>query len=405
MITYFLIRLFLLPFAIMPHRMIHAIGKILGTLLYYLIPKFRKRALSNLSLAKDLHLSQKEIRKIAKKSFHNLAITCLEYPKFAISQSIEKTIICENPETADALIAKGQGIVFFVGHQSNWEVLFLDGTRRMPGVAIGRPIKNLHLYNWILKMRSRFGGTIVEPKKGIGKGLRALREGKFMGIVGDQALPEVGYLSTFLGRRAWTSPAPAILAYKTKSPLMVATTKRKQGKYFIHYSDPIWPNPEKSLEEETSRMMDEVLTLFAASIKECPEQWLWQHNRWKQETPKNVYYRYRHDTILIIFSAAEEFALTETLRKIYPSAFLTFLLPETDAEHFPKTDCEIITYASEKEKLLPDYDYKLVIDFTASKKVASHYKKRAAHEIVSMKNPSPENLLKTLCREHMHATQ
>ena len=405
LISYLLIRLFLLPFAILPHRAIHAIGNALGALLYYLLPKFRKRALSNLALATDLHLSRKEIQKIARASFQNLAITCLEYPKFSLSKNIEGTIICENPETADALIAKGQGIVFFVGHQANWETLFLDGTRRMPGVAIGRPIKNKYLYNWVQKMRTRFGGTIVEPKKGIGKGLRALREGKFMGIVGDQALPEVGYLSTFLGRRAWTSPAPAILAYKTKSPLITATTRRERGKYYIHYSDPIWPNPDKTLEEETSRLMDETLTLFAASIAENPSQWLWQHNRWKQETPKNVFYRYRHDTILTIFSTSDTFALAATLREIYPEAFLTFLIPENLKDHFPDIDGELLTYATTRDKLLPDYDYKLVLDFTATPRLAAHYKRRAAQIVVTMKKPTHDKLLKKLCRPHFYAAQ
>src|SRR3546814_3313704 len=69
-------------------------------------------------------------------------INCLEYSKFAREKNFAKVIHCENPEIASSLYAQGQGIIFFCGHQSNWEALFLDGTTRMQGVAIGKAIKN-----------------------------------------------------------------------------------------------------------------------------------------------------------------------------------------------------------------------------------------------------------------------
>ncbi|NGX51367.1 MAG: Lipid A biosynthesis lauroyltransferase, partial [Chlamydiae bacterium] len=165
MISYLLIRIFTLPFAFLPFKLIHLIGRAIGNLAYTLHTRYRKRALSNLSLA-GLH----DIKKTAKASFQNLAITCLEYAKFARLKNTDKVLSCENPELAKKLIDRKQGIIFFCGHQANWELLFIEGTRRMPGVAIGRPIKNRRLYQWILSIREKFGGTIIPPKK-------ALREG------------------------------------------------------------------------------------------------------------------------------------------------------------------------------------------------------------------------------------
>ena len=66
-ISYLIIRLFTLPFAFLSYRVIHFLGRHLGSLAYYLIPKFRKRALSNLALS-DLGLSNACIRKTAKAS-------------------------------------------------------------------------------------------------------------------------------------------------------------------------------------------------------------------------------------------------------------------------------------------------------------------------------------------------
>ena len=168
-------------------------------------------------------------------------------PRFGRETDFSRVIQCENPETADELYRQGQGIIFFCGHLSNWEALFLDGTRRMRGIAIGKSIKNKRLYRWIVSIREKNGGKIIAPRNAVKEGLRVLRKGVFMGIVGDQGMPDSGYSFPFLGRRAWTTTAPALLAYKTHCPIIVATTRRVKGGYRIRYSDPIWPNLEESL--------------------------------------------------------------------------------------------------------------------------------------------------------------
>lgn len=351
---------------------------------------YRKRALSNLSLAKDLALSPKEIIKTAKKSFQNLAINCLEYPKLAREKRFSRVIHCENPEVADALYQKGQGVIFFCGHQSNWEVLFLDGTCRMQGVAIGKPIKNKLLYRWILSIRQKNGGTIIAPKNAVREGLRALRKGVFMGIVGDQGMPDSGYAFPFLGRRAWTSTAPALLAYKTQCPIIFAATRRVKSGYKIHYSKPIWPDITKPAEEEVVRMMNELLTLLQESIKKSPGEWLWQHNRWKQQTPQILYKRFRQDCICVILPEDFDFFHTlqehlPTLKKIYPLAFLSLLVPEKYRSTPLIEADEIIYYSSPKELLLKDYRFKLVFNFTDYPNIRRHYEKFSVFEVIDAK--------------------
>jgi KDO2-lipid IV(A) lauroyltransferase len=411
----------LYPFRLLPHKNLHQIGRGVGRLLYHLIPTYRKRALSNLSLAKDLNLSEEALIKIAKESFENLAITCLEYAKFAHTKNISNHVICQNPKVAEKLIKEKQGVIFFCGHQSNWEVLFLDGTKRMPGVAIGRPIKNRFLYTWIIKIRERFGGKIVSPNNALKEGIRALKQGKFLGIVGDQGMPLGGHLSTFLGRAAWTSPAPALLAYKTNCPIIVATTKRKDHKYYIHYSDPIWPDLNQPLEQQVNSLMDQTLKLFEQSILESPGEWLWQHNRWKQESAKNVFYKYRHDSILIILpqnpDEAQKIANDiKVFREIYPQAFLTVAAPfgcKLDAQSL---NFEIWNYASYMDLYKRAYAFKLIFNFSEEKHLKQHFLKLSAFLVLSLedlrkeasfriKNPKDaplEQLLKkSICREEV----
>ena len=384
--SYALIRTLTFPLRYMPYRWIHQTGKILGRLSFYLLRNYRKRTLSNLALAKSLALNNEQIIETAKQSFENLAINCLEYPKLGADKNISETVQCLNPELANELHAKGQGIIFFCAHQANWEVLFLDGTTRMRGIAIGKEIKNKRLYNWITSIREKNGGKIVSLKSAIREGLRSLKSGAFLGIVGDQGAPGSGYSFPFLGRSAWTTTSPALLAYKTNCPIIFAQIRRVDAKYQIHYSDPIWPNLTKPLEQEVVHMMDKTLTLLQESIKKLPSQWLWQHNRWKQQTLQNISKQYRLDSICIILPPdPTEFQQINihlpTLKELYPTEFFFIL---THKNNHPSIEAdEIITYENLPETLLEDYRFKLVFNFTNYKKIKPHYLRLSAFHVLN----------------------
>ena len=51
---------------------LHALATVVGTIAYYLSKRQRKRVMSNLAIAKDLNLSEEQMKCIAKKSFQNL---------------------------------------------------------------------------------------------------------------------------------------------------------------------------------------------------------------------------------------------------------------------------------------------------------------------------------------------
>ncbi|MDN3504066.1 MAG: hypothetical protein P0S95_00645 [Rhabdochlamydiaceae bacterium] len=380
--TFATVWLFANLISFLPYSLLHKLGNGIGKLLYHMVPKFRKRTLSNLSLAKSLNLSELQKATVAKESFSNLVINCLEYAKLKRDRKLHKRLICENPELAARLIKSGQGVIFFCAHQANFEALFLEGTSRMPGVAVGNQFKNRYLTQWITSIRERFGGKILTQDEVIKEGMRALKKGKFLGLVGDQSLPSGGYYAPFLGTGAWTSPAPAMLSYKMKCPLIFASIRREKGKYYIHYSEPVWPNREKPMKEEINRLMQSMIEPLEKSIAQNPGQWMWQHNKWKQETPENVYYQFRHETILIILPKGNKFdSLLPMFEKIYPNAFLTLQLPT--AKKLPFSG-ETIYYENQSDLFQTDTQTKLVFNFSGNDQLKRHYLKQTAFEVVDL---------------------
>jgi Kdo2-lipid IVA lauroyltransferase/acyltransferase len=389
-IFYILLRIVIFPLSFLPYKTIHSLGKKLGLIAYYLCKSYRKRTLANIALAKDLNLTPEEIQTTAKKSFQNLAINLLEYAKFSEEKDFSKIIRCENPQLADEIYAQGKGILFFCGHEANFEALFLDGTSRMKGVAIGRPIKNGSLYRWILKIREKNGGTMITPKNALKEGLKALQAGKFLGIVGDQGMPGTHYSFPFLGRRAWNTTAPALLSYKTNTPIIVASTRREKGKYIIHYSDPIYPDLTQPKEEEIRKMMDLSLTYLQNSIRKNPSQYLWQHNRYKQQTPRHIPKEFRFESVAIILPDEKKLFTSlanaiKTFRRIYFSDFLFLFVPEKyKTFDFSDLDAEEIFYYQKKEDLLrKDFRFKIVYNFSRHPEIKKHYEKLSAFTVLS----------------------
>lgn len=388
MLAYLLIRLLTFPFAYMPYSWLHAIGRALGPAAYHLLPKWRKRALSNIAIV----YPDRDPRPLAKASFQSLLITCLEYPRLSREKDITRIVYCDNPGPALELLKQGKGIIFFCGHQANWELLFLEGTSRMPGVAIGRPLKNRWLYAWVKRMRERFGGTIITPKEAVKEGLRALKRGKFLGIVGDQGMPDSGFKCPFLGRLAWTSPLPGLLASRAEAPLIVASVIREKARYRIHYSNPI----AQGTPEEMMRM---ALAIFEESVRDHPDQWLWIHNRWKQQTLETLKKPYREDAIAL-FLPAELVSEAEAFRTLYPTEFLAIFVPR---HANCAIDAEIHFYDTVDDVLLPDYRFKLLYNFIGNKRIDRHYMALSASQSVHLNDLKPGDTLLTRLNETIHA--
>ncbi len=404
-LSYYCIRACTYPIGFLPLSWIRFLGKGLGLLLFHTMKKYRKKTLSNIALAKDLSLSPQQVRAMAKKSMQNLAITALEYPKFSRTKRLEKYLTCQNPQSAQELAKQNIGIVFFCGHQANWETLFLDGTLRMKGAAIAKTTKNPFLYKWIVSIRERNGGAIIEQKRALKEGLSLLKKGVFLGILGDQADPESAFSFPFFSRSTKISLAPAILSYRSKGPMMVATVKRSSKGYKIRYSDPIWPDQQKPLKQEVKRMMQQAWKHLETSIAKAPEEWLWQHNQYKQQNKKTVKPEFRHEAIFCIFheSTKDIYAHLSTLRKIYPDNFFFVAIPTSWEK--PSADLgieEVFSYQSEKDLLVEDYRFKFVLNFSPFSKIKRHFLRLSAFEVLSFEDIlAITNLPKNACLKNV----
>jgi KDO2-lipid IV(A) lauroyltransferase len=283
----------LLPLARMvPLRVIHSLSTLLGHLLFLLLPERRKVAIENVRNALGEGSSEEEIARIARASCRSFFLTCFETVKFQPFFRAEdaREVLRKSSGEFEVLFQKAKriheesrGCIFVTPHIGNWE--FLPDVSAMVGiplVVVARPMRNVYLERLVYSRRADSGQVIIPKRNALFALQKTLQQGKSIGLLPDQSTQQ-GILVNFFGRKASTTPVPAILAILYKRPIVVVACCRKRNGYDFEgvVSDPLWPGVFMSEKEEIFRLTEEMNQRMETIIRRYPEQYFWIHDRWK----------------------------------------------------------------------------------------------------------------------------
>jgi KDO2-lipid IV(A) lauroyltransferase len=276
-----------IPFAILPLRWAIKAGETLGLLLFYLWGDRRRIATENLRSAVSSNAVKvsEPIEKIIKKNFKNLGKSFVEVVKiyYGFGEPIINSVDIEGAENLNAARSKGKGVLFITGHCGNWELLAIASVKLSPLSIVARPIDNPYLNIVVEKVRKRYENSVIYKKGALKPILHALKKNGVVGILMDQAVTrDEGYVIDFLGRGAWTTKMPALIARKTGAAVLPAFINRTDKGHRIR----IYPQIELSGANDSEKATREDTVKFSSFIedyiKENPAEWLWIHRRWKR---------------------------------------------------------------------------------------------------------------------------
>jgi KDO2-lipid IV(A) lauroyltransferase len=180
-------------------------------------------------------------------------------------------------------MARGRGIFFLTGHFGNWELL--AATHGLAGFGLSvvvRPLDNPYLDTLIARARERSGLRAISKREAVQGVREALARGECIGILLDQDAGRAGVFVPFLGRPASTSRALAVLAIKTRAPVLPAFIHRLPDGGHELVLDPEIPlaitgDLDHDIRVNTARFTEAI----ERHVRAHPEQWFWVHRRWK----------------------------------------------------------------------------------------------------------------------------
>ncbi len=277
---------------IAPLRIIHLVSHFLGNLLFLLLPPRRRLAMGNARHALGTEKTEGEIRKIARKSCQSFFLTCFEIIKFQdfFKKEDAREALRGLSEELEVLFHKAKrihdesgGCIFVTPHIGNWEYLpHVSSVLGIPLVVVARPFSNVYLEKLIYSTRADSGQVIIPKKNVLFMLQKTLQQGKSLGLLPDQSTHQ-GISVNFFGRKASTTPVPALLSVMYKRPIVVVACCRKKNGYDFEgvVSDPLWPGTYESEKEEIFHLTEAMNQKMEEIIRTYPEQYFWIHDRWK----------------------------------------------------------------------------------------------------------------------------
>lgn len=248
-------------------------------------PALRRVAMANLDQAFGDTLTAAEKTAILRSAYRSFALVLIDTFWFARDTRQRLADWVDIGSDLDRLLAPGPYVCLTL-HLGNWEVLGMAlQAKGMPLASVANPLKNPAVDRLFVEHRERLGQKIL-PRAGAVRGmLKVLRDGEKIALVLDQntGLHEGGAFVDFFGLPATTSLAPASLAIRTRSPiLMTACVADKDGRYrttpAVYLEPENYPaegdRPELALTAELNRRMEAVIRAY-------PGYWCWMYKRWK----------------------------------------------------------------------------------------------------------------------------
>jgi KDO2-lipid IV(A) lauroyltransferase len=258
------------------------LGGFIGRNIFSLLPPDRV-ARKNL-LAAFPEKSDAERDAIRMTMWDNLGRVVAEYPhleKFSpLGDDPRITLTMLTHDTPESY--RGKAMMFLSGHFANWEMMPIVGEQfGLHGATVVRPPNNPYIAGWIARQRAINGPDELLAKHSAARRmLTQLRSGKALYMLIDQKLRE-GIAVPFFGRDAMTTPAPAAIALKLDTRILMAMNRRTKGARF-HMT--VMEGPDFQPSGDEKRDIHDLTAILTARIEEMvradPGQWLWIHNRW-----------------------------------------------------------------------------------------------------------------------------
>jgi KDO2-lipid IV(A) lauroyltransferase len=274
---------------LLPMPLVRACGGALGRAVYVVDGFHRRIAMTNLASAFPTR-SLSERRAIARAMFAHFGRLLLELIKFGMlsDEQMLARIESDGEERVQQAYANGRGVLFFTGHFGYWEMQAIAQPLRVRPVSVlARPLDNPYLHDWLERIRTRTGNSVIYRQGAIRKVMRALAANRGVALLIDQHLHSADAVYVdFFDRPAATTSALAALALRTGAPVIpVFALPLPGGRYRFVYERPVPPPREKSpdaIKEFTQRCTD-VLEMY---VRRDPALWLWMHRRWRDRDPE-----------------------------------------------------------------------------------------------------------------------
>jgi KDO2-lipid IV(A) lauroyltransferase len=178
---------------------------------------------------------------------------------------------------------RGRGIVIAGSHTGNWELAACAIAEQRELLVIAKRLSVGAFDRFARRVRAGRGVRLADPEGALVAGQATLARRGIVTMLVDQ-VPEDSARALdvpFLGRPARVDRAAAVLAWRTRAPLIVTAARRAEdGSLVIDVLTTLEApeGAERAWVDSATRAVTRALEAF---VRAYPTEWLWLHRRWK----------------------------------------------------------------------------------------------------------------------------
>jgi phosphatidylinositol dimannoside acyltransferase len=239
-------------------------------------------------------LTESEVRRWTTRAFLAYSRYWMEgarLPAVPRSEILERMVWPQGMEHLVEGMRAGKGVIMALPHVGSWEWggawLALQG---YPMVSVAEPIEPPELYDWFVEQREQMGLDILKLGAGSGTALlKALHDGRLVGLLCDRDIPGNGVEVEFFGERTTFPSGPATLALRTGAVLLPTVVYSGPGRDHSAVIRPPLPTERTTtLRKDVARVTQAIAYEFEAFVRRAPDQWhLFQPN-WPSDTEEQT---------------------------------------------------------------------------------------------------------------------
>lgn len=265
--------------SLLPLAWLHVLGALTGWLAWLFSPTYRRHLRENMRLA----LGTDDARRFRNAAIAHAGKQFIELAKIwlrPLEDAVSQVVAVSGWELVEAATREGKGIIYLTPHLGCFEITAQYLSTKAPITVLYRPPKRAWMQTLIETGRARTQLHIAAADlAGVRTLLKALKRGEAVGLLPDQA-PKVGegrWLD-FFGKPAYTMTLAARLTESGAAVIMVWAERLPAGAgYHFHLQAPTQPIVGTT-EARAQQISHEIEIL----IRQCPQQYLWGYNRYKQ---------------------------------------------------------------------------------------------------------------------------
>ncbi len=286
---YFTLSLLSKFFQFIPIKFALAVGRYLGSFIYYVYPRRKSIAMKNLEIAFPDYDRKKKMA-ILKSCYQHYGMVLVDFFRLPKVKRGKDKIIVNIPAKSIELMKNKSGGIILTGHLGNWEYIGpMLSIHNIKSAGVALIQKNRQSDRFFNELRISDNMKVLPVNSGSKVMIQHIKDGYYLGLISDQNAGNKGTKALFFNKPVSVPKGAAAFHLKTNTPILLGfciLCKDLHYKLSFHELD-LKGLPKKSddaiveINQRFTKVLEEI-------VREYPEQYFWFHRKWNQEMYKGI---------------------------------------------------------------------------------------------------------------------